>query len=177
MPPSDGPILVSGLRLEGHSVIFLAIQTHLSCRLLLAVDSLGLRRSGYSSQIINQVQEFPEQFPRRRHLSTPVDRVRGVLADFPKIGIHEGWIPDVFASLPEDHWAFVHIDVDLYEPTKACLEYFFPRVSVGGVIINDDFKAPLFPGCGRAWQEFFDARQLLYIVLDTGQAVFMNPNR
>jgi hypothetical protein len=47
-------ILVIGPRFEGHSVIILAIQTHLSCRFLLAVDSLGLRRSGSSSQIINQ---------------------------------------------------------------------------------------------------------------------------
>ena len=39
MQPSDGMILVIGPRLEGHSVIFLAIQTHLSCRFLLAVDS------------------------------------------------------------------------------------------------------------------------------------------
>ena len=62
-------ILVIGPRLEGHSVIFLAIQTHLSCRFLLAVDSLGLRRSGSSSQIINQAQDFPEQVPRHRHLS------------------------------------------------------------------------------------------------------------
>ena len=69
MQPSDGMILVIGPRLEGHSVIFLAIQTHLSCRFLLAVDSLGLRRSGSSSQIINQAQEFPEQVPRHRHLS------------------------------------------------------------------------------------------------------------
>ena len=61
MQPSDGMILVIGPRLEGHSVIFLAIQTHLSCRFLLAVDSLGLRRSGSSSQIINQAQDFPEQ--------------------------------------------------------------------------------------------------------------------
>ena len=30
MQPSDGMILVIGPRLEGHSVIFLAIQTHLS---------------------------------------------------------------------------------------------------------------------------------------------------
>ena len=45
MQPSDGMILVIGPRLEGHSVIFLAIQTHLSCRFLLAVDSLGLRRN------------------------------------------------------------------------------------------------------------------------------------
>ncbi len=62
-------ILVIGSRLEGHSVIFLAIQTHLSCRFLLAVDFLGLRRSESWSQIINQAQYFPEQFPRHRHLS------------------------------------------------------------------------------------------------------------
>ena len=65
MQPSDGMILVIGPRLEGHSVIFLAIQTHLSCRFLLAVDSLGLRRSGSSSQIINQAQDF-----RNRSLGT-----------------------------------------------------------------------------------------------------------
>ena len=49
MQPSDGMILVIGPRLEGHSVIFLAIQTHLSCRFHLAIDfpayaGTGLRR-------------------------------------------------------------------------------------------------------------------------------------
>jgi hypothetical protein len=56
LQPSDVLILVIGPRLEGHSFIFLAIQTHLSCRFLLAVDSLGLRQSGSWSQIINQAQ-------------------------------------------------------------------------------------------------------------------------
>ena len=56
-------ILVIGPRLEGHSVIFLAIQTHLSCRFLLAVDSLGLHRSGSSSQFIDPPQDFPKQVP------------------------------------------------------------------------------------------------------------------
>ena len=68
LQPSDGMILVIGPRLEGHLVVSLAIQTHLSCRNLLAVDSLGLRRSGSSSQIINQAQDFLEQSPRHRHL-------------------------------------------------------------------------------------------------------------
>ncbi len=56
-----------GSRLEGHSFIFLAIRTHLSCRFLLAVDFPGHRRRGSWSQIIDQAQDFPEQFPRRRH--------------------------------------------------------------------------------------------------------------
>ena len=60
-------VLVIGLHLEGHSVIFLAIQTHLSCRFLLAVDWLSLRRSGSSSQIINQPQDYFEQASRNSH--------------------------------------------------------------------------------------------------------------
>ncbi len=56
-------ILVIGPRLEGHSVIFLAIQTHPSCRFLLAVECLGLRRSGSWSQAVNQAQDFPKQVP------------------------------------------------------------------------------------------------------------------
>ena len=61
-------ILAIGLHLEGHSVILLAIQTCLSCRFLLAVDSLGLRRNGSSPQVINQAQDFLEQASRDGNL-------------------------------------------------------------------------------------------------------------
>ena len=88
MQPSDGMILVIGPRLEGHSVIFLAIQTHLSCRFHLAVDSLGLRRSGSSSQIINQAQDFPEQFPRHRHLGQ-LERDVAAMADHLGTDLHQ----------------------------------------------------------------------------------------
>ena len=54
--------MVIGPRLEGHSVIFLAIQTHPSRRFHLAVDSLGLRWGGSSPQTLDQAQDFPEQF-------------------------------------------------------------------------------------------------------------------
>ncbi len=54
-------ILAIGPRLEGHSVFFVAIQTHPSCRFLLAVDSLGLRRSGSWSQPVNEARDLGEQ--------------------------------------------------------------------------------------------------------------------
>jgi hypothetical protein len=57
-----------GPRLQGHLPKFSAIQTHPSSRFHLAVDFPGLRRSGSRSQIINQAQDFPEQFARHRHL-------------------------------------------------------------------------------------------------------------
>ena len=63
LQPSDGMILVIGPRLEGHLVVSLTIQTHLSCRILLAVGFLGLRRSGSSSQFFDLPQDFPKQIP------------------------------------------------------------------------------------------------------------------
>ena len=48
---------------------FLAIQTHLSCRFLLAVDSLGLTPdAGLRRRSSIKLRMDPEQVPRHRHL-------------------------------------------------------------------------------------------------------------
>lgn len=39
----------------------------------------------------------------------------------------------------EDVFTFVSVDCDLYALTKAGLEFFFPRLSKGGMIICHDF--------------------------------------
>ncbi len=108
------------------------------------------------------------------HFATPIDHVRSVLSDFPQCRIHKGWIPDAFAGLPHADWSFVHIDVDLYAPTKASLEYFYPRLTPGAVIVNDDFGSPLFPGAARGWHEFFEDRNRSYVILDTGQSIYIH---
>jgi O-methyltransferase len=112
---------------------------------------------------------------RQGHLAnTSVEHVRGVMADYPGCGILKGWIPQVLETLPQCEWAFVHLDVDLYEPTLGALEYFLPRLAAGAVVLNDDYASPLFPGAGQAWDECFSKRKLPFAVLDSGQAVFVN---
>ena len=107
-------------------------------------------------------------------LSAPVDVVRQSMRDFPKVRMHQGWIPGVFQQLPDTQWAFVHIDVDLFDPTRDCLEYFFPRLNPGGVIVCDDYGSPLFPGARRAWDQFCEANGVPFVMLDTGQSVILN---
>ena len=107
------------------------------------------------------------------HFATPLEHVQNVMRAFPDVRFYKGWIPEVLKKLPNVGWAFVHIDVDLYEPTYSCLEYFAPRMVKGGVIINDDFASPLFPGGGRGWIEYCQKHELHYVVLDTGQSVYI----
>ena len=51
-----------------------------------------------------------------------------VLKDFKFVEIFKGWIPEKFNKVKDKKFSFVHIDVDLYEPTLQSLEFFFPRL-------------------------------------------------
>ena len=50
-------------------------------------------------------------------------------------------------------FCLVNLDADLYNPTKAGLEYFYPRLSPGGVIIIHDYNYK-WPGIKKAVDEF-----------------------
>ena len=41
------------------------------------------------------------------------------------VKIYKGWIPDRFEEVKDKNFSFVHLDVDLYEPTYESLNYFF----------------------------------------------------
>jgi O-methyltransferase len=101
-------------------------------------------------------------FPAGR-TDTSAHLVRGYFHEFPDAQIVAGWIPEVFARLPEDRWAFVHLDLTLYEPTLASLAYFHPRMSPGGVILC---AGSIFcPGVERAFDEYCTANRLAYVQL------------
>jgi hypothetical protein len=105
--------------------------------------------------------------------AAPIDYARAAMREFPGARIHQGWIPAVLAALPDARFAFVHIDVDLYRPTLACLEHFWPRLAEGGAIVCDDYGAPRFPGAARAWDEYCERHRIPFVVLDTGQSVIL----
>ncbi len=110
---------------------------------------------------------------RQGTMAADIEVVRANFKAYPGVSFHKGWIPEVLETLPETKWAFVHIDVDLYAPTKGCLEYFVPRMVPGGVILNDDFGSPAFPGCSLAWQQYCKENGIQFSVLDSGQSVLI----
>ena len=99
--------------------------------------------------------------------------VRGFFGEFPETSICAGWIPEVLATLPERDWSFVHLDVTLYEPTLGALEYFYPRLNPGGIIVCDG--SIFCPGARKAWDEFCDLRNLPFVVLGNRETVLIKP--
>lgn len=100
--------------------------------------------------------------------------VRQFLGEDEKIIYCVGHFPETSGMVdPADKFAFVHLDCDLYEPTKAALEFFYPRMSEGGFIVMHDYYSNAWPGVPKAIDEFFqDKPESVVVVPDkSGTAV------
>jgi O-methyltransferase len=87
-----------------------------------------------------------------------------------------GRFPETADRIPEDEcFAVVHIDMDLYESTKQALEYFYPRMAKGGLVIIHDYAGGSWPGVAAATDEFLAARPERPIVIPDrcGTAAFV----
>jgi hypothetical protein len=105
-------------------------------------------------------------------LACSKEKTREILKPFNNIVIHKGWIPEKFDEVSDRRFRFVHIDVDLYQPTKDSLQ-FFPRMIPGGVIIMDDYGFTNCPGAFRAASEFMSNKPEYIVHLPTGQGLII----
>ena len=103
-----------------------------------------------------------------------LETVKATLRDYPLIDYHPGWIPASLAGLPERNYKFVHLDLDLYEPIKGAVEYFYPRMVKGGVIVIDEYGFPRWPGARKAIDEYCHDHDLITpISLTTGNGALI----
>ena len=100
-------------------------------------------------------------------------QVQDYLRDYPDVCLVAGDIHVTATRLDAvNAFGLVHIDVDVYPPTKFCLERFAPRVVVGGIVVVDDYGFKTCPGARQAVDEFAAAHpQFRLLHLMTGQAV------
>lgn len=102
-------------------------------------------------------------------LSSGEGVIRDSLKDFNNVVYHKGWIPHKFYEVEDSKFSFVHLDVDLYQPTIDSLEFFYERVSPGGIILCDDYGFITCPGAKKAMDSFFADKPEEIVSLPTGQ--------
>jgi hypothetical protein len=81
----------------------------------------------------------------------------GLLGWSDRITVIKGFFDRTLSALGHEKFSVAHLDCDLYESYKVCLEFVYPRMLKGGVIVLDDYCLPanVYPGADRAVNEFF----------------------
>lgn len=94
---------------------------------------------------------------------------------YDKISFIPGFVETTLSQQDERKYSFVHIDVDLYEATKCCIEYFYPRMNKGGIIIDNDYFAPSCLGANKAIKDFLVDKNCVYGEIKSGQLLIQIP--
>ena len=108
----------------------------------------------------NQSQEYQDNLIN--HFKSSEEFLKKeVLHDFDFIKIYKGWIPKKdLRKYKKKKFSFIHIDLDLHKPILDTLEFFYPRLVKGGIIICDDYNSSQFPGAKKAWDDFLKTKKV-----------------
>jgi hypothetical protein len=107
---------------------------------------------------------FVEQWERRAGPGIPVNTLAAALdhKEFRNVELIAGdvldTLPRYIGQHPELKIALLHVDVDVYLPTRVTLESLYDRVLPGGIVILDDY--PTVAGATRAVDEFLAGRNV-----------------
>lgn len=160
------------------------------------VAELGVYRGDFAKDInrvfpdrklylFDTFEGFPEediQYEIENHLllnevgkftSTSVEFVLNRMPYRENCIICQGYFPETAEGL-EDKFVFVNIDVDLYKPILAGLEYFWPRMVDGGYIFVHDYFSDSYAGTKKAVEEFSKKYNIGFIPIgDTLSIAFL----
>lgn len=67
--------------------------------------------------------------------------------------VRNGWFPETAMTLENEKFALVNLDVQLYLPTYTGIEFFFPRMVQGGIIILNGYGDSHFRGVRKAIED------------------------
>ena len=71
-----------------------------------------------------------------------------------QVVLKKGWFPETASVAENEKFAFVYLDACLYQPTLSGLEFFFPRMSPGGMILLPRYEDDEFNGIFQAVTDF-----------------------
>jgi hypothetical protein len=99
------------------------------------------------------------------------EKVKNYLRNYPNVYIYKGIFPSTSEPIKDKRFSFVNLDVDLYKSTLSCLEFFYPRMNKGGVIISHDYIGT--QGVKKALDDFFEEKSEPIIELSGCQCLIV----
>jgi O-methyltransferase len=119
-------------------------------RTLYLFDTFG----GFPEEDLEDWQKGDDRFR-----DTSLEAVRQRLGGADNVVFRPGRVPETLRGHEEERFAFVLLDLDLYEPTIQSLEFFYPRLAPGGYLAVHDYNnSESNWACKRALDTFMEGK-------------------
>jgi O-methyltransferase len=109
-------------------------------------------------------------YSKRHFDNTSVEMVKNRMLYKENCIFKKGYFPESARGV-DDQFVFVNLDMDLYQPIKAGIEFFYPRMSRGGVILIHDFFSLAFKGVKQAVLELEKSMHFKFFPIGDGLSI------
>lgn len=108
---------------------------------------------------VPNVEKYPHDIGDIHHmfdiLAVPLETVKENFARYglldEQVRFLKGWFKDTLPGVPVEKFSIIRLDGDMYESTMDALRNLFPKLSVGGYVIIDDY---VIKGCKEAVHDY-----------------------
>jgi SAM-dependent methyltransferase len=107
--------------------------------------------------------------------TTDLEHVRQNFAEYQRVEIIVGAIPDTLGQVDSNQIAFLHIDLNCAGPEFCAAEALWGRLSPGAPLLLDDYAYHGFEAQKRAMDRFAHAHHVAILSLPTGQGLMIKP--
>tara|TARA_B100000029_G_scaffold297820_1_gene290993 strand:- start:919 stop:1467 length:549 start_codon:yes stop_codon:yes gene_type:complete len=111
------------------------------------------------------------KFYEKQFSNTELSKVKNYLSDYNNVFFYQGFFPKTAKPVENNIFSFVHLDVDLFDSTIQCLEFFYPRLEKGGIIISHDYSSVI--GVKKAFHDYFKDKDVSIINLLESQCMII----
>lgn len=95
---------------------------------------------GFVKEDLDQEKQTDDRFTASMFADTSIDEVKQYIEGNDNLHFKQGFFPKTAEGLENETFSLVNIDADLYAPTIEALNFFYPRLNKGGVIIVHDYN-------------------------------------
>lgn len=115
------------------------------------------------------VQNVDEAHLKKGDFKSSYHFVKSYLSSYQNVFIIKGIFPVSADPVKNKSFSLVNLDVDIYQSTKDCLEFFYPRIIKGGIILSHDYIT--LAGVRKAFDEFYNDKPEIIIEMSGTQCL------
>jgi hypothetical protein len=115
-------------------------------------DGTGKTEGGFNASIFEEILEDAISIFDKDRFIPYKPRVKLIKGNI------EDTVPKFVKDNPGLRISLIHFDCDMYEPTKIGLEYFYPLIVPGGIIVFDEYGIRPWEGESKAVDEYFGGK-------------------
>lgn len=108
---------------------------------------------------------------RRNKYEECYEKVLENFHEFKNVVVVRGEVPATLAQVPSEKVCFLSLDMNAVGPEIAAIEYFWPKLSAGGIVVLDDYNNIGHELQKRGFDEFCKKHGKQVMSLPTGQGL------